>query len=439
MKHKLWYIVLAFIFFFLIEITVGFSFKKEDSPLSKEEIVPISFRISNNLSTDENTLVVDEYMTEFMKQHDIRGTSVAITKDERLVYAKGFGYANEETGELTEPKHLFRVASVSKLITAVAVMKLAEDGKLSVTDKVFGPDGILNDSAYLNIVDNRAENISIQQLLTHTSGLPGKKNDPLFSPLKIANKLKVKAPINRQQLIRYVLQHKLENSPGRKYAYSNTGYVILGEVIEHVSGQLYEDYVNFNILLPLGINDMHIGKNFYEQKFHNEVKYYDEAATYQCMAFDGSGKVVPLQYGGNNIELLGPAGGWVASAPELIRFITAVDGFNGLNDILSQHSIEYMIEAQKKYKSTIGWRGSDGYGTWWRTGTLSGSYALVMRQKNGINWVVLSNTSTKKHSRIHHYLSKTMFEILTKVNKWPKHDLFTYYEMNKQEPLVLKP
>jgi CubicO group peptidase (beta-lactamase class C family) len=434
MKLKVLYVFILFLFFFLIEITIGFTNKKNEEPASAEEaIVPISFRITNNLSTTENTLLVDEQITSFMQRYNVKGASVAITVDEKLVYAKGFGYANKETKELVEPKHLFRIASVSKLITAIAIMQLEEQKKLRLDDTVFGEKGILNDSIYHNYSDKRYENITVEHLLTHTSGLPGKKGDPLFQPLLVARKLNVAAPVSSEQTIQYALENKLRSTPGKKYSYSNIGYAVLGEVIEKISGTNYEDYVKFNVLQPLGINDMHIGKNYYEEKFHNEVKYYPYSSSEKCYAFDGSGKSVLVPYGGNNIEVLGPAGGWVASAPELIKLIAAVDGYKNKPDLLNYETISKMIDAQKTSKSTIGWRGTDGYGTWWRTGTLSGTSALVVRQKNGINWVVLLNTSTKNKSKIHNILSKTMFELVRKVPKWPEQDLFHYYKEDEKD------
>ncbi|NBC84175.1 MAG: serine hydrolase [Bacteroidetes bacterium] len=439
MKRKVLYIVLFFIAFFLLEVTIGFTFIKEDDKVKQEEVIPISFRVSNNLSTNEKTLLVDDKMSEFMKEYGIRGAALAIAKNEKLVYAKGFGHANEETGELAEPKHLFRIASVSKLITAVAIMQMVEEDMLDVTDKVFGVDGILSDSMYLHYQDSRYEDITIEHLLTHTSGLPEKKGDPLFMPMLVARNLNIAPPVSLEQTIEYTLTNQLDSKPGRRYSYSNIGYAILGEIIKLKSEMSYEDYVKFNILQPLGINDMHIGKSFYENKFHNEVKYYQNDGIDYCMAFDGSSNRVPVYYGGNNVGILGAAGGWVASAPELMKFIVAVDGFSHKPDILSQESIDYMIASRKKLKSTIGWRGTDGYGTWWRTGTLTGSSALVMRQSNGINWLVLLNTSTGKKSRIHNALSKTMFDIMGNINEWPHFDLFTHYENDHSNSLVLKP
>jgi hypothetical protein len=128
------------------------------------------------------------------------------------------------------------------------------------------------------------------------------------------------------------------------------------------------------------------------------------------------------------MELLGPAGGWVASAPELARFMTAIDGFDSQPDILAPETIASMSDPDFAGKGLFGWRGSDRYGTWWRTGYLTGSSALIVRQTDGINWVVMINTSTYKQSRIHRYVSAMMFSSINKVEEWPHIDLFSMEE-----------
>jgi CubicO group peptidase (beta-lactamase class C family) len=234
----------------------------------------------------------------------------------------------------------------------------------------------------------------------------------------------VEPPATIQTVIEYALNKPLAFDPGSKYCYSNLGYCILGEVIEKVTGTDYEDYVQFAILHPLGIYDMHIGKSFYDERFPSEVRYYDQDETTLVWSYNGSRDLVPIEYGGNDIELLGAAGGWLASAPELAKLMVAIDDFESRPDILSENSIDYMTQAKDDTRKLVGWRGTDGYGTWWRTGTLTGTTALIMRHKNEVYWVVLLNTTTEKRKKIHNELSRSMFKALRKVKKWPEYDLF---------------
>ncbi len=414
-----------FILFFLGEIAITFSSKGEnDRNFIEPGAVPLSHKLTNINTSDSNLFVFDTAIVEFMQQHNIVGASVAIAKDGRLVYSKGFGLADQDLADPVAPKNLFRIASVSKLITAVAIMKLVEDEKLSINQKVFGTSGILNDSIYLNYQDSRYEDITVQQLLDHTAGWNGKKEDPVFNSLYVSRVMDTEPPATIQTIIEYALNKSLDFEPGTKYCYSNLGYCVLGEIIEKITGTEYEDYVQFAILHPLGIYDMHIGKSFYDERFPSEVRYYDQDNEALVWSYNGSGDLVPIEYGGNDIELLSAAGGWIASAPELAKLMVAIDEFDSRPDILSKNTIDYMTKARKDTRKLIGWRGSDGYGTWWRTGTFTGTTALIMRHKNEINWVVLLNTTTDKRKRIHNELSRTMFKSLRKVKKWPDYDLF---------------
>ena len=168
MKRIVVFIALVLLFLFG-EIALTFSDKGYPSLLNDEE-VPFSLLLDNQYSDFDGTQSIDSKVESFIKLWKIQGASMAVTKDEHLVYAKGFGTANSETGEDVKPGHLFRIASVSKLITAVAVMKLYEEGKLDLEEKVFGPLGILNDSVFLSYQDERIEEISISDLLNHTAG-----------------------------------------------------------------------------------------------------------------------------------------------------------------------------------------------------------------------------------------------------------------------------
>jgi CubicO group peptidase (beta-lactamase class C family) len=422
-KKLLVFIALLILFFFG-EIAVSFSDKGYPSLLDSEE-VPVSLMLDNEYSDYIGTREIDREVNSFIKKWKIEGASLAVTKDEKLVYAKGFGIANSETGEEVRPGHLFRIASVSKLITAVAIMKLYEDGKLDLDERVFGEDGILNDSIYRDYRDQRVEKITVRHLLNHTAGWSSASGDPMFRSLYIARKMNVHPPASFNNILQFTLSKRLNYTPGTRYSYSNLGYAILGEIIERKSGMPYQDYVVMDILKPLDIHDMHVGKSYYYEKYPNEVRYHSAVGPMTTYDMDGSGQSVPIYYGGNDMELLGPAGGWVASAPEFIKFLTAIDGFPEQPDILRPETIAMMTDPDLSGQGLFGWRGQDNYGTWWRTGYLTGSSALVVRQRNGINWVVMINTSTSKHSDIHRYVSSMMFTAVNRVKEWPAIDLFT--------------
>ena len=204
------------------------------------------------------------------------------------------------------------------------------------------------------------------------------------------------------------------------------GYVILREVIEEITGMGYEDYVQFAILNPLGIHDMQIGKGYFEDRAENEVRYYEVAGSRDVLAYDSQKSYVPRVYGGNDIGLLGAAGGWLASPAEMAKLAVAIDGNNSSPDILMPETIARMTDRKRSKYNMIGWKGADGRGTWWRTGTLTGTSALIVRQNNGVNWIIITNTTTWKRSRIHSETSRTMFRATASVKEWPEIDLFDY-------------
>ena len=410
------------------------TYSEFDSPVQSKAV---SYQLNNKLSDYSATKNIDLLVTNLLENDGIKGASVAISYEGKLVYAKGFGYANIETKEKVKPKHLFRIASVSKLITAVAIMKLVEDGKLRLSDHVFGSHGILSDQEYRDYKDDRFERITINELLHHTAGWGPDQYDPLFLPQEVARVMGVSSPPDISTTIAYTLQQGLRYSPGSTYHYSNIGYVILGQVIARVTGMDYEDYVTSTILNPIGVYDMHLGKNFYIDKAPNEVTYYDTEDQPLSISLDGTNTYVPAPYGGNNIEALSSAGGWIASASGLLQFMLAIDGFPEQPDILSKKSIQTMITPDKNGNSLIGWRGSDGKGTWWRTGTLSGTSALIMRQSNKVNWVVLLNSSSDKRNSIHRDISRTMFTAVYSVEDWPSINLFEYCQPKPLEPVQL--
>ena len=386
----------------------------------------MNLSINNDITSFEGSENIDRVVENFRKKYKINGLSVAVTKEGRLVYARGFGYADVGQDVQTQPWHVYRLASVSKLITAIAVMKLYEDQKLDLDEKVFGPEGILNDSRYRNYVDKRVEDITIRQLLTHTAGWSARHGDPMFMPHQVARKTKSGLPVDVESIIEFALTRKLNYKPGSRYAYSNLGYAILGKIIEVRSGMAYEDYVKLAILNPLGIYHMQLGGSFADEKASHEVNYYEAYRTRKVLSFSDNRELVPKAYGGTDIHTLGAAGGWIGSPIEVLKLIAAVDGRDSSPDILDTKTISLMTSRGRSGREMFGWKGSDGYGTWWRTGTLTGNAALVVRQNNDINWVILLNTSTSKRSRIHSELSRTMFHAVASVKKWPEYDLFEY-------------
>jgi len=385
--------------------------------------IPVSWKITNDYSSFPASNYIDEAVQHVMYRYNIRGASVAIAVKGRLVYAKGLGYADAENQTAVSPAHLFRIASVSKLITAVAIMKLSEEGKLRLDDHVFGSSGILNDSMYRIYRDKRYEKITVEHLLRHVAGFSTRYGDPAFNPQAVAKILHKELPLKPSDLIVFALHYPLAWYPGHRYAYSNLGYIILGEVIEKITHMPYEQFVQTQILYPLGIYDMHIGKSFLAERYPNEVKYYEQFGPRLSPAVDGSDKQVERASGGIDIPLLGPAGGWIASSPELAMLMLRIDGFPEKPDILNSESIAAMTRAGYMEDDLLGWMGKDKDDNWWRTGTMTGTVAHVMRRSDNIVWIVILNTSSPRRNAIHSEIVRRMNAAIDSVQSWPPYDL----------------
>lgn len=405
--------------------STSYQTEKQIPPYYKLELQGLNSRLSNEISNFPDSAFVEKQMNRFMRQWQLKGVSVAILKDERLIYAQGFGVADDSLRKV-RPGSLFRLASISKLITAVAVMKLAEEKKLSLDDQVFGPGGIIRHPALEKVADKRIYDITVRHLLAHAGGWTQRAGDPAFNPLMVARRVGDTAPATIESYYKYISSVRLSFTPGSRAYYSNMGYMFLGSVISTVTGESYESYITKSILIPNGIVDMHIGSSYRKNKFSNEVCYYEQEDRQLIPECNGSGKLVDKANGGNSIELLGAAGGWVSSAVELARLITFIDGEKNVHDILSRRTIHEMTD-NTYAKGPLGWRSVTKNGTWYRTGSMAGTSAMIKKQPDGISWVFISNTSCWKGSHLSTDVERLMNRIIPGIRQWPDRDLFSYY------------
>lgn len=380
--------------------------------------------ITNADSDIEELKGLDNKMAGYMKKWDLQGMSLAITRNDSLVYAKGYGWADKEKGIKMEPGHIMRVASVSKLITAIGIMVLQDQIMLNILGPVFGPKGILKGPLYTSLIkDPNYNKITIEHILRHQAGF---ESDPVFSPRSVRAKLGLDAPPTAEDFFRYILSKDLKFTPGSENKYSNLGYLLLCEIIETVSGMEYEEFIQEKVLKPAGCYDMHIAGNYYKDKRENEVRYYAYAGNDQFVTdYSGNGKVVHRCYGGNNITMLSGAGGWCASPIELARLVAAIDGDPTIMDIISQRAIHQMTEYNEDSIYAIGWNDIVPDEGWGRSGTLSGTCAFIKRFNDGECWILVTNTSTSVgalHSQKTNAFFKECRELYSE--KLPAVDLF---------------
>lgn len=363
---------------------------------------------------------MERYIKRWMARNNIRGASLAIMRGEKLIYCKGLGWADEELGRQAEAGDKYRMASASKLITAIGIMKLCEQGLLTLDDKVFGEDGILKQ--FTSFGDKRAVNITVRQLLNHTSGFSRSRGDLAFRIADVIEWTGTYTTPSTDDLIAFQLSLKLRCAPGGSAQYSNMGYIVLSRVIEQVSGMNYESYLQENVLKPAGCYDMHLAYNYYEQRYPGEVKYYGHDDE-RIESYDGSGMLRPREYGGNDIRGLLGAGAWVASSAELMRLVASIDGQDGVEDILSMESIDEMRCVNGR---TLGWAdyvaGNDALV---RTGTMSGTCAYIYSRNKDLSFVFLTNTSHYRGATFTTSMGRMIKDAMARVKEWPSDvDLF---------------
>lgn len=381
----------------------------------------------------------DQIIAKLMQEHAIPGGAVAVLRDGKLIYARGFGYADVENKTPMQPDALFRIASVSKPITSVAVMKLVEEGRLTLDDRV-APFIAHLAPAPGATVDPRWEQITIRQLLNHTGGWdrtkPNGGFDPMFRPTIDAAAFGAPAPPSAETIIRFMKGMPLDFNPGEKYAYSNFGYAILGRVIERVSGMPYEEYVRTHVLQPVGASRTRLGRTRISDALPDEVKYYTPGAPGLGMTapltpsvFPGEG-AVPFNYGGFYVEAMDSHGGWVSSTVDLLRFTAGVDGRASRPDILSAGLVAEMTSSGPALCGgachyAFGWlvRPTQGDATWEHGGALPGTASLLVRSYNDFAWVALFNGRPSGNS-FDGELQAGLWNALALVKAFPTHDLF---------------
>jgi CubicO group peptidase (beta-lactamase class C family) len=390
-------------------------------------------------------VVFDELMGEFMREHKPPGAALAVSFHGRLVYARGFGYADVEAKELVRPDSLFRIASLSKPFTAVGVLRLVEKGKLKLDDRVLP---ILKLEPYLEPgtgMDPRWHDITVLHCLQHTGGWDrGKSFDPMGARTAedVARALGVRLPIDAKQIIRFTMGKPLDSDPGTAYAYSNFGYCVLGRVIEAVSGRAYPEYMVQEVLAPLGIRRMRLGKNLLKDRAPGEVKYYDgEKRTGRAISGPEIGKRAPLPYGVECIETMDANGGWIASAMDLVRFAAALDDPKRC-PLLSEASIQALLAPPA---GAVG-HGADGkpkpeyYACGWNvrsavrrpgkyakshSGLLAGSSTMLVCREDSIDWAAVFNCDADKDGKQYAALIRPLVNrAVGEIKEWPARDLW---------------
>lgn len=310
---------------------------------------------------------IAELAAGYLREFPVPGLSVAFAQGGRVGYAGAFGLADRNAGTKLETTHRFRLASVSKPITAVAIFTLVDAGRLSLDAPVLGPTGLLGEPGGPIPADSRLREITVRHLLTHTAGgWPNNATDPMFMP----------PLLSMADVIAAGLRMRLANAPGASYDYSNFGYCLLGRVIEKVSGKPYDAYVREAVLAPARATGMAIGGNTLAERLPDEVRYHGQ---------DGQDPYA------NNVRRMDSHGGWTATASDTALFADAAG-----RPLLSEAATAAMLAGSApEPRYACGWR-INAAGNRWHGGSLAGTATLMVRTARGLCWAGLTNTRQRK-------------------------------------------
>ena len=308
-----------------------------------------------------------------MARRSISAGVLVVSRDGVTQYQRAFGWLDRERNLTTRPNSLFRIASATKPITAAAIGLLIAEGRLRSDHRVFclGWTPCVLSIAPFGTPDPRAHEIRVEHLLGHRGGWDrDASGDPMFHAIRIADKLGTPSPPGKRNIVRYMLGRPLDFAPGRRRAYSNYGYMLLGLIVEEITGYPFSWFVRTQIFAPIGVDlgDVQPARTLPYHRNPREVWYAgsDRARS----VFDPS-QVIARPDGGFHLESHGGAGGLVASAPALARFLNS-----------------YWISGQPRRGPQ---RGQNHH-----YGSFPGAFSFVWQRSDGVNIVVLFNKRTDR-------------------------------------------
>lgn len=358
--------------------------------------------VLNGGMTPDQIEPLNKKVRAYMQQYQIPGLSLAVAKNGRLVYAKGFGYSEMETGDLVNPLNRFRVASVSKPITATAVLRLLDQNAFqSVDQKIFGTGALLGNQYGSKPYSNGEKSITMQHLLHHTTGW---QSDGVLWNNAYGT--------DHDAILSWQLDNvPLSTVPGASYQYQNIDFITAGRVIEHLSGKTYEQFVKEQVLAPSGIDDMELGNPTLAGRKAREVRYYPSG---------GGDPYVTI-----NPKRMDANGGWIAKPMDLLLLMRRIDGLSQNTDILSSNSWKLMHQGSSA-------NGTYGLGlllnsSWFgHNGCMDGTISFLVHRNDGLDFAVTCNTRPNADS-----CAWTLKQVIDDglsvigLSDWPDYDLFS--------------
>jgi D-alanyl-D-alanine carboxypeptidase len=279
---------------------------------------------------------IDTFIETQMRKQQIPGLSLAVVRDGKLLFTRGYGLADVELNAAATPETVYQIQSITKTFTASAIMMLLKEGKLSLDDPV---------SKYLDGTPDTWKDITIRRLLTHTSGIKDYINEP-YANLRIET--------TDEEVLRETAKRPLNFQPGERYAYCNTGYLLLGMIIRKTSGDSYGEFLRKRIFEPLGMSNTRV------------VSWRDIIPKRASGYLLQDGKVARGEFIAESI-LSYPGGGLLSTVLDLAKY----DAIWQSGQLLDESTIRQMwTTAQLNDGSRT------GYGLGWGVGDLRG-YRMI--------------------------------------------------------------
>lgn len=359
MRRKLFYIILSCVIFVF---SINFIHAKTNNEISEE---------------------IDQLLDKYYSMNKFMG-SVLVARDGEVIFSKGYGYADIAHNIYNTPETVFRLGSLTKQFTSVAILQLYERGLLDVKDPV---------SRYIPDYPN-GERITIHNLLNHTSGIPSFTDFEEYDDIN-------KNDMEIDEIIELFSNKDLEFEPGEMFKYSNSGYLLLTKIVEVVSGQTYEEYLYKNIFIPLNMDNS--GLDDYFTIVPNRAEGY--------IFWDGDYQYD--EYVSMSIPL--GAGGLYSSVEDLYRWDRALYE----NEILSENAVDLMFSRSILLDSSdmtknygYGWFISevDGKVKYSHSGGIEGFVSYIARYpEDDMTIIILANNILSPIGN----LQRSIFAILT--------------------------
>jgi len=379
---------------------------------------------------------IDEFVEERMRATGTRATAVAVTNQGRLVYARGFTWG-EEDYPITKPTSMFRVASCSKPITAIAIFQLVQQGRLSLEDRL--ADRVSLELPTGTEPDPRFADITIGHLLTHSAGWDGSKFDPDLATAARAWG-QASLPLSKERLAGYLVGQPMHYAPGSRYLYSNFGYSMLGLVIESLTGRGYSDAVGEAILDPLGLARPHQTPTRQSDQRPGAVRQQDVGLRVEESEITGptSGRrpLAPLPYGGEDYALFDSFGGWCMAPVDYAKLLGAFALGND-NPLLDRATVEAMWTVPPISQKEAGFKKpTHGWDTWQESpavrgfehsGGMPGVNTRILLRTDGWGYAIFSNGAVPD-------IYATVAGL--PASAWPTHDLFSQFGIPAFAPAV---